>query len=364
MKKIALCHDYLNQSGGAERVLKGLSEIFPEAKIYTLFGSKKTIKKIFDNKKIHFSLLNYFPLINKYHRFFIPLMPFFINNFNLKNYDLVISSSSSFIKGIKTYGIHICYCHTPTRYLWEEKYLLDYPLPNFLKKLLKLPAFFLKKIDFSFSKKPDFFIANSKFIAKKIKKYYQRDSVVIYPPYEEKKFFYQKNVKKENFYLMVGRLLYYKKFDLAIRVFNKLNLPLIIVGKGPQEKYLKKIAKRNIKFLGFLEDERLRKLYQKAKALIFPQVEDFGIVPLEAMACGTPVIAFEFGGQKESIIENFSGIFFKKQSEEDLIEVIKKFQKMKFDSQKISESVKKFSKERFKKEIKEFVKKIKKGALK
>jgi len=358
MKKIALCHDYLNQFGGAERVLEALSEIFPSAPIYSLFGSQEIIEKIFKKKKIFFSSLKFFPFINKNHRLFIPLMPFFVKTLNLKNYDLIISSSSAFIKGIETKGIHICYCHTPTRYLWEEKYLLDYPLPNFLKNFFKLPISILKKIDFSFSKQPDVFIANSNFIAQKIKKYYQRDSLVIYPPYDEKNFFYQKDIKKENFYLMVGRLLYYKKFDLAIKVFNKLKLPLIIVGKGPQEKYLKKIAKENIKFLGFVEDEKLRKLYQKAKALIFPQIEDFGIAPLEAMACGTPVIAYSFGGQKESIIENFSGIFFEKQNEESLIEAIKKFQKMKFDSQKISEYVKKFSKERFKKEIKELVEKI------
>jgi len=357
MKKIAICHDYLNQFGGAERVLKAFLEIFPQADVFALFGSKKIIEKILEGKKVHFSFLNRFPLINQKHRFFIPLMPFFVKSLNLKNYEIVLSSASSFIKGVETKGVHFCYCHTPTRYLWEEKYLLDYPLPDFLKKFFKLPVYFLRKIDFSFSKKPDFFIANSNFIAKKIEKFYQRKAEVIYPPYDEKKFFYDKMTSKENFYLMVGRLLYYKRFDLAIETFNQLKLPLIVVGKGPEEKKLKKMAKENIKFLGFVSDEKLRKLYQKAKALIFPQIEDFGIVPLEAMACGTPVIAFNFGGQKESIIENFSGVFFEKQTKESLIQAIEKFEKIEFDFEKISKYAQKFSKERFKKEIKEFIEK-------
>ncbi len=354
--KIALITDSLNQLGGAERVLSVFFDLFPQADIYALFGKKEIASKIFLQKKVNFSFLNSLPYINKYHRLYIPFYPLGASSFNLKDYDLVVSNTSAFVKGVRTNGFHLSYCHTPTRYLWDDYYLKKHPWA----KIVKMPAFILKpilkKIDLSFSKKPDIFVTNSQFISQKIKRYYNRESYIVYPPYDENKFYYQ-NGKKENYYLAVGRFLFYKRFDLIIKAFNENKKNLYIIGSGPERSRLEKMIKSpNIKIIGFVKDDNvLRDYYSRAKALIFPQVEDFGLVPVEAMACGTPVIAFNKGGAKETVKENFSGLFFNKQSSQDLNQTIIKFESLNFDSQKIANYAKKFSKKVFLERIKKIL---------
>ncbi len=356
--KIALITDSLNQLGGAERVISVLGELFPQADIYALFGKREIASRVFKSRKVKFSILNFFPFINRFHRFYIPFYPLGVFSLNLKDYDLVISNTSAFVKGVKTKGFHLSYCHTPTRYLWDNYYLKNHPWSF----ILKLPVLFLKpilkKIDINFSKNPNIIMANSNFIAQKIKKYYNRQSLIIYPPYDEKKFFY-KPLKKNNYYLAVGRFLFYKRFDLIIKAFNKNRKNLYIIGSGPEEERLKKLIKSpNIKIIGKVKDDNLlRQYYTKAKALIFPQVEDFGLVAVEAMACGTPVIAFQKGGAKETVINGFSGLFFNSQNEESLNRAIKNFEKNNFNNFEISEYAKKFSKKIFFKQIKEILNK-------
>jgi glycosyltransferase involved in cell wall biosynthesis len=354
--KIALIHDYLNQYGGAERVLETLCEIFPDAPIYTLFyDEEKTLGK-FKNKKIITSFLDY-EFVRNNHRLFIPLMPLaiFLMKVN-KKFNIIFSASAGFAKGIR-YGkntIHISYCYTPLRYAWE--YYKYFNWKPFLK-ILSAPAFwYLRKWDKWAGRRPEKIIAVSEHIAKKIKDYYKRDANVIYPPLDTNKFFLNEKIKKGDYYLAVGRMMHYKKFDLIIRVFNKLNLPLLVIGVGPELNKLKNMAiSSNIKFLSFISNEHLNLLYNGAQALIFPQIEDFGLVAVEAQACGVPIIALNRGGAREIVEDGQTGVLFNNQSVDDLIMAIKKFQIIKFNKENIRKSALRFSKNKFKKAILEMV---------
>lgn len=358
--RIALVHDYLNQYGGAERVLGALTEIFPEAPIYTLIYDKKIIENFFPGKKIRVSFLQKIPLVKSYHRFFPPLMPIAVEKFDLANYDLVISDSAAFAKGVitKPETLHICYCHTPIRYAWDDshKYIREFSMPSIFKVFIPFFMNYIRLWDREASFRVDKFICNSNFVAQRIKKYYRRDATVIYPPVDTKEFFPSKN-KSEGYFLMVGRLLPYKRFDIAIKAFNILDIPLKIIGDGPQMKKLKKLANWNIEFLNELSSDKLREYYQNCQALIFPQEEDFGIVALEVMACGKPVIAFRGGGALESIKEGETGVFFDEQTVDSLINAVKNFNSSKFNPLKIRQHALKFDKEIFKKKIKDFVEK-------
>ncbi len=359
--RVALVHDYLNQYGGAERVLEVLTEIFPEASIYTLFYDEKLTHQRFLGKTIFTSFLQKVPAIKNHHHFFMMLMPYAAKTLDLSDYDLVFSDSASYGKGIKVgpQTIHICYCHTPLRYAWESKeYLKEYPLPAAIKFFLPPLLAYLRRWDKNAASKINYFIANSGFIADRISKYYNKDSKVIYPPYDTNKFYFDKFKFNyfSDYYLALGRFLHYKKFDLVIRAFNKIGKRLLVVGGGPEEEKLKKMAGPTVEFSKFtINSDELRNYYSNAKALIFPQLEDFGLAAVEAMACGSPVIAFKSGGARESVKEELSGIFFDNQDEDSLIDAVLRFEKMHFDREKIAQYAKRFGKERFKKEIMMFV---------
>jgi len=367
--RVALVHDYLNQYGGAEKVLQAFMEIYPNAPIYTLIYDPAVFQKYgtnpFLNKKVHTSFLQKIPLAKSHHRMFPLLMPIAIEQFDLSDYDLVLSDSASFAKGVivKPNTLHICYCHTPPRYAWDDshKYIEEFNLPGIVKKAIPFFMNYVRLWDKEASLRVDKFICNSKFVAKRIKKYYNQKTEVIYPPVDTKMFKAAKLssvvLNSENYFLIVGRLLTYKRFDIAIKAFNELGKVLKIAGDGPERKKLEKIAKGNIQFLGGLFDNQLKNYYQNCQALIFPQEEDFGIVALEAMACGKPVIAYRGGGVLESVREKKTGIFFNEQTVDSLVRAVRNFQPEKFDSQKIRRHALKFSKERFKKQIKDFVEK-------
>jgi glycosyltransferase involved in cell wall biosynthesis len=350
--RVALVHDYLNQYGGAERVLEAFCEIFPEAPIYTLFYDKEKTFGKFEEKKIITSFLNN-KLVNNKHRLFIPLMPLAASLMKISNnYDLVLSSSAGYAKGIPCGkdAMHISYCHTPLRYAWEYKKYFKWP---WILKIVTAPIFlYLKKWDKYAGQKPQTLIANSKYIAGKIENYYERKSEIIYPPVDTQKFFINSAVLKNDYFLAVGRMMSYKKFDLIIKAFNKLNLPLLIVGGGPELNKLKKLAKSpKIKFLENIKDKELNNLYNSAQALIFPQVEDFGLVAAEAQACGLPVIALNEGGAKEIISDGKTGILFARQTVDDLISAVEKFKTKEFNKEEIGKSALRFSKDNFKQEI-------------
>ncbi|HPN96439.1 MAG TPA: glycosyltransferase [Candidatus Moranbacteria bacterium] len=357
--KIALVHDYLVQYGGAERVLECFCELYPDAPIYTLVYNKKMMHGVLENKDIRTSFIQKFPFASSKHRIFPQVMPIAIEQFNFSKYDIVLSDSSSFAKGVITgpETLHICYMHTPMRYAWDDchKYTQDFYFPGFIKKLVPLAMNYLRLWDRISAERVDRFIANSRFVAKRIKKYYKKESEIIHPPVNFDDFFV--NEKTGNYFLMVGRLIAYKRFDIAIKAFNRLKLPLKIIGRGPELKRLQKIAGPTIEFLGRVPDEDLAKYYSQCRAFIFPQEEDFGIVAIEALASGRPLIAFRGGDIPEHIEENKDGIFFDNQTAEDIVAAVGRFEKIEFDSVSIREKARKFDKSAFKNKIKDYVEK-------
>lgn len=355
--KIALVHDYLVQNGGAEKVLEAFCEIFPYAPIYTLVYNKKLMYGSFSDKKIKTSFLQKVPFATGRHRIFPQFMPFAIEQFDFSDYDIVLSDSSSFAKGIITNHetLHICYMHTPMRFAWDDcqKYNHDFYFPNFIKKIVPFFMNYIRMWDRVSADRPDRVIANSNFIARRIKKYFKRDSIVINPPVDVNNFFI--SLKKEKYFLMVGRLMNYKRFDIAILAFNKLKIPLKIIGRGPELGRLKKIAGENIEFLGRVPEKELTKYFSTCQAFIFPQEEDFGVTAIEAMASGTPLIAYRGGDIVEHMEEGKTGLFFKRQTPEDLIEVVRKFNNADYDPEYIRGRVLKFDKSYFKANIKEYI---------
>jgi len=355
--KVALVHDYLNQYGGAERVLEAFCQIFPKAPIYTLLYDKKKTGYAFDRRLIKTSFLQKIPLVRSHHRPFLMLMPIAIEQFDLSEYDLVLSDSASYAKGVivgpKT--LHICYCHTPIRYAWDDshRYIEEFGYPGPIKKIIPFFMNYIRFWDGKAAQRVDKFIANSQFVANRIKKYYRRDSEVIYPPVNSSLFYLAAEPQK--YFLMVGRFLPYKRFDLAIKAFNRLGLPLKIVGDGPDKTRLVKMAKNNIEFVGLVSEEKLRDYYANCRAFIFPQEEDFGITAVEAMASGRPVIAYRAGGALEIIQEGITGVFFNEQKPESLIEVLKSFRPDDFKPELIRKRALEFDQEKFKEKIKGFI---------
>ena len=355
--KIALVHDYLVQYGGAERVLECFCELFPYAPIYTIVHDKKLMHGVLSNKNIYTSFLQKFPLARSKHRIFPLLMPLAVEQFDFSKYDIVLSDSASYAKGIITgpETLHICYMHTPMRYAWDDcqKYTEDFGFPKIVKKLIPFAMNYIRLWDKASADRVDKFIANSNFVAKRIKKYYRKNSVVINPPVAVNKFYISR--KRGNYFLMVGRLIAYKRHDIAIGAFNKLGLPLKIIGRGPEIKKVKKMAKPNIEFLERVSDGDLPKYYAECQAFIFPQEEDFGIVAIEAMASGRPLIAYRGGDIPEHTEEEKTGIFFNEQTSEDIIRAVKKFRDENYDSKYIRSKALKFDREVFKSKIKEYI---------
>jgi len=360
MKK-ALVHDWFSVYAGAEKCVESFTNIWDDFDIYSLidFLSDEDRKNILKGKKAKTSFIQKLPKAKEKYRNYLPLFPIAIEQFDLSNYDLVLSSSHAVAKGVLTYHhqLHICYMHTPIRYAWDlhQQYLRESDLKSGLKGILA--KYFLHKIriwDIISTNRIDYFIANSKFIAKRIKKIYNRDATVIYPPVDVAKF--ELETKKDNFYLTASRIVPYKKIDLIVEAFAKLpDKKLIIIGSGPDLEKIKSKATKNIEILGYQSDEILIKYMQKAKAFVFAAEEDFGIIPVEAQACGTPVICLGRGGTKETVIDGITGVHFKNQIINDLLKAIDRFEKLEFDPYVIRKNALRFSKDRFERKIKEFV---------
>ncbi len=355
--KIALVHDYLVQYGGAERVLECFTELFPEATIYTLVYSQKLMRGKFSEKRIKTSFVQKIPLAKKKHRIFPLFMTIGIEQFDFSDYDVVLSDSSSYAKGIITNPstLHICYMHTPMRYAWDDcqKYVNDFYFPNIIKKMIPFVMNYIRLWDKVSADRPDKIIANSRFVAKRIKKYYRREATIIHPPVNIDNF--QIIKKQEPYFLMVGRLIAYKRFDISIKAFNQLGLKLKVIGRGPELKRLKKMAGSNIEFLGRVPDDKLADYYARCQAFIFPQEEDFGIVAIEAMASGRPLIAYRGGDIVEHMEEGKMGIYFDNQEVSDIVEAVKKFQQQNFNPEYIKKQTLKFDKREFKAKIKEYI---------
>ncbi len=355
--KIALVHDHLAQDGGAEQVLKVLKELYPEAPIFTMIYDKKNTNSFFEGKDIRTSFLQKIPLGVSRYQWWLSLMPLATENHNLMEYDLIISSASSFAKGVitKPGSLHICYCHTPTRYLWTDThtYVQELRVNPIVKKLLPLTLKRLRIWDRLASERVDHYIANSETVRHRIKKYYNRDSAVIYPPVDVDSFQISDQPKK--YYLAGGRLVPYKRIDLAVKAFSRLGIPLKVFGVGPELSRLKKIAKDNVQFVGRINDAQKQELFANCIAYINPQEEDFGITAVEAMAAGRPVIAYRHGGATETVVAGKTGEFIDEQWWEEIADAVIRFQPRHYQPQVIRAHAQQFSLESFKRNIQELV---------
>lgn len=354
--KVAIVADWLTNIGGAEKVIYEIHKLFPQAPIYTsIFNPQKAA--LFSGMDIRTSFIQKLPGAQNKHQWYLPLFPYAFEQFDLSAYDIVISSSHSCAKGIitKPGTLHICYCHSPMRYAWDNfhSYIQEYTKSKFKARIASGLMHKIRLWDKVSADRVDSYIANSKHVQKRIKKYYRKPSTVIYPMLDTEAF--QPTAKKKNYYIAVGRLIPYKKFDLIIEAFNDLNLPLTIVGTGVAEDDLKKKAKENITFTGHIPDFELKKLLREAKGLVFPQLEDFGIVPLEAMASGTPVIAFNGGGAQETVIHKETGLLFDEQNVYSLKAAINQFEETKWETKKIVAQAKKFDTQIFQQQFIKFV---------
>lgn len=355
---ISLLHHWLISLRGGEKVLEHFCNLFPTADIHTLVKNHKenALGKTIPQHNIYTTSIDLIPGAKKYYKSLLPLFPVIIGSHKV-DADFILSSDASMIKGMKKdeYVPHVCYCHSPPRYIWDlqDEYLNSM---GFLKgSLFKILTPYLRSFDLKGVKNVDHFIANSNFVKERIKRIYGRESVVIHPPVELDEFKFTS--KSEDFYLIVAALVPYKKVDTAVKAFNRNGKKLVIIGEGSELNTLKSIAKNNIQILGPQPFEVLKDHYRKCKAFIFPGIEDFGITPLEAQASGKPVIAIKKGGALETVIENRTGVFFEEQTPESLNEAIDKFES---DVHNITpdacrKNAEKFSPERFRRDIKDFL---------
>lgn len=362
--KIAIVHDFLISPGGAERVLKVLSDMYPNAPIYTLLYNEEKMGKMFEGREIRASYLQKFPnFLKKHHRWLIPFFPVVVETFDLREFDLVISSSGAWSKGIvtKLSTKHVAYLHSPMRFAWDysDQYLKEIKEKK-MSFIIRFLLSYLRVWDKLAAERPDYLISNSNYTKKRVEKYYRRNSEVIYPPVEELSVISHKlSIEQKDYFLVVSRLSPYKKVDLVVEAFNKLGLPLVVIGQGEQESYLRKIANGNVKILGWQSDEVVKSYMENAMAFIFPCVDDFGMAPVEAMRLGVPVIAYKKGGALETIKEGVTGEFFEAQTMEVLADGVRRFMlnRDKYAKDVIMKKAQEFSREKFEEELKKYIEK-------
>ena len=356
--KIAIVHYWLVGMRGGEKVLESLIDIYPNADIYTNVYDKSKISEKIKNQNVFTTFINKIPFSKKYYKYFLPIMPIALFSLNLKKYDLIISSESGPSKGFRKNikSLHICYCHSPMRYIWDmtDQYLKNMSI---LKRLVAKFFFPILRIwDVKTASTVDEIIVNSHFVQERVEKFWNRKSFVLAPPVDIDSFKIDYDSNKD-YYLVLSQLVPYKKVDLAVKAFNKLNKKLLVIGEGDDIERLKAISNDNISFLGWQSDKNKKEYLANSKALIFPGIEDFGIVPIESMASGRPVLAFKKGGSLDYIKHDVNGIFFIEQSIESLIEAVINFENKfnQFDSDEIKKTVYKFDKEIFKTYFSKFV---------
>ncbi len=362
--KIALVHDYLVQYGGAERVLESFARVFPEAPIYTLVYDAAATRGVFEKYDVRTSFLQKMPFARTHHRLFPLLMPFAVEQFDLSRFDIVLSDSSSYAKGIITRPetTHISYVHTPMRYAWDDcqKYTSDFGFPNIIKRAVPFAMNGIRIWDRVSAWRIDHVVANSVFVARRIKKYYNRDATVIHPPVDVAHFRLRPALKdaalmRENYFLMVGRLIAYKRHDIVIAACNRLGVKLKVIGRGPEMARLKKMAGPTVEFLSRVGDDDLARYYVNARAFIFPQEEDFGIVAIEALAAGRPLIAYRGGDIVDHIVDGKTGVYIETQTPDAVVDAIARFEKIHFDYEDIARYADVFDRNHFEHKIQSYV---------
>ena len=375
--KIAIVHDWLTGMRGGEKCLEVLCKLYPSADLFTLLHIPGSVSQIIESHSIHTSFIQNLPFVKSKYRYYLPLMPFAIECFDLRKYDLILSSSHCVAKSVKPRqgSLHICYCHTPMRYIWDQfdQYFCRVKSGLIPWGVMMMLRPWLQQWDSKTSCRVDDYIANSRHVQKRIKKYYLRDATIIHPPVDTKRF-KPSGEKKKDYFLIVSAFAPYKRVDLAVEAFNKLGYPFVVVGEGQDAGLLRRIAHSNIRFEGWLDDMSIGELYASCRAFVFCGEEDFGISLLEAQAMGRPVIALGQGGALETVIPdrktwkpetgipenktiNPTGVFFYEQSSEDLIRAIEHFESVEsqFDAEKIQEHAAQFDVAIYANRIKKFI---------
>jgi glycosyltransferase involved in cell wall biosynthesis len=356
--KVALVHDYLNQMGGAERVVLAFHEMFPDAPIYTSIYDPERVDAAFQKIDIRTTFMQKLPLVTRHHQPYLPLYPFAMESLDLRGYDLVLSSSSAFGKGVITRPetMHICYCHTPMRWLWNyREYVEREHLGRITRGVLPMLMTWMRVWDQMSAMRVDYFIANSPVVAERIQKYYRRDAVVIPPPIEASRFMFDPGTQVEDYFLVVSRLIPYKRIDLAIEACNRLQLPLVIIGSGRDLERLQRMAGPTIRFMGRLSDTEVLHYYAHCRALLFPGEDDFGLTPLEAQASGRPVIAYGVGGALASVVDGITGTFFYEPAVESLTSVLASFDETQYDPVAIRNHALEFDMPRFQRRMLQYI---------
>jgi len=357
-RRVALIHHWLVGMRGGEKVLEALCRIFPGADVYTLVSEPAAISETIKRHRITTSWIQKLPRASQYYSHYLPLFPFAIEQFDLSGYDLVVSSDAVVSKGVITRPetCHICYCHTPMRYAWSAYYTYLRAIESSWKrKLVPFLMNYLRTWDLASASRVDYFLANSQTVANRIAKYYRREAHVIFPPVVVSSFSMAQTI--DDYFLVVGQLVPYKRFDLAIEVFNQLKYPLIVVGEGPEYSKLKRGAGRNIRFVGRISDAELNRSLSRCRALVFPGEEDFGMVVVEAHACGRPVVALARGGALETVVPELNGLLFAEETAQSLTNAIHRFVAIEsqFQPQLIRETATPFDENRFSAEVSSFI---------
>jgi glycosyltransferase involved in cell wall biosynthesis len=361
--RVAVVHDWLVVNGGAERTLARILECYPQAEVFTLVDFLPPEERHFlGDRPVHTSFLQRLPSARKHYRNFLPLMPVAVESFDLSAFDLVISSSFCVAKGVLSGPdqLHVSYVHSPMRYAWDlqHQYLREHGLERGVRGFLTRKLLYnMRMWDFRTANGVDGFISNSHFVARRVWKIYRRESAVIHPPVDTE-FFHPAECEREDYYLTASRLVPYKRTRLIIDAFTHMpDRRLVVIGDGPEFERLKTMAGPNVQMLGYQPNAVLRQYMQRARAFIFAALEDFGIVPVEAQACGTPVIAYGRGGVTESVVEGKSGIFFQEQTAESLLDAIQQFERRmaRFSTSEIRANALRFSAERFKQQFRAYV---------
>jgi glycosyltransferase involved in cell wall biosynthesis len=346
--KVAIVHDYLNQAGGAERVVVALHRLFPEAPIFTTIVDRDVLWPPLQDADIRPSWMQHLPGVLHHHRPFLPLYPRAIESLRLEGYDLVISSSSAFAKGALTAprAYHVCYCHNAMRFVWEyDRYVSRERFGAIARALLPPIIEWLRAWDLQSARRPNLLVANSSVVAERIRRYYGRSSALVFPPVEVGR--YQPAEVDEPYYLVVSRLVAYKRVDLAVEAFSRSGQPLVVIGDGPERRALQQAAGPNVRFLGRVPDAELAHYYARCRGVVVPGEEDFGIVPLEANAAGRPVVAFGAGGALDTVVERRSGVLFREPTPEALLAAVEACDAAAWDKAVLRQHAESFSEAQF-----------------
>lgn len=345
--KVALVHEWLTNWAGSEQVLAALAEVFPDAPVFTMVADADLVRKHLPARRVHTSFIQRFPKATRLYQWYLPFMPLAVEQFDLREYDVVISSSHACAKGVLTRSdaVHICYCHTPIRYAWDMYH--DYlNTTGRLQRWWARPLMhYLRLWDALAAQRVDRFVANSRAVAERIGKHYRQPADVVHPPVDTE--YYTPGDSVEDFYLVAGRLVPYKRVDLAVEAFTRLGKPLVVIGDGPERRRLEALAGSSVRFLGYQPRDVLRDHFRRCRALIFPGEEDFGIVPVEVQACGRPVVAYGRGGALDSVQDGVTGILFPQQTAESLMRAIERAERTEWDSRQIVAWAARFSTRRF-----------------